>query len=63
MNPTAGLDAEAKTEIFTYRESNPSRLGPSLVNILRHCFLEERSQTKLLTTRLWLDDATRGVIQ
>jgi len=35
-NPTAGLNAEEKTEIFTYWESKPSRLGRGSVNILRH---------------------------
>jgi len=42
-NPKAGLNAEEKTEIFTYWESNPSRLGRSSVNILRHsCFLSSQ---------------------
>lgn len=35
-NPTAGLNAEEKTKIFTHWESNLSRLGRSSVNTLRH---------------------------
>jgi len=34
-NPTDGLNAEEKREIFIYWESNLSRLGRSSVNILR----------------------------
>jgi len=35
-NPTVGLNAEEKREIFTYWELNPIPLSGSSVNILRH---------------------------